>query len=74
MGPYWSFDTELRSTAAQEPDSQLEQWLKRVIKGSPLLLWKLNETEAIRVKGTYVSRTMAKLNVNLKNVGTLAEL
>jgi len=74
MGLYWSFGTDLRSTAALEPDSQLEQWVKRVIKGSPLLLWKLYKTEAVRVKGTYVSRTMAKLSVNLKNVGTLAEL
>ncbi|QCD89335.1 hypothetical protein DEO72_LG4g279 [Vigna unguiculata] len=43
MGLYRSFDTELRSTAALEPDLQ-------------------------------VSRTMAKPNVNLKNVGTLAEV
>jgi len=74
MGPHRSFGIELRSTAALEPDSQLEQWVKRVIKESPLLLRKLYKTVAVRVKGTYVSRTMAKLNVNLKNVGTLAEL
>ena len=69
----WGFWHEQGPQPLPESDSQLEQWMERVTTESPSLQGKLNKTETVKVEGTYVSRTVAKPNVNLRDVGTLAE-